>query len=620
MSATPEIRAASARFDLRDAQRAELDVAWRRFGGAANPEEFCRAWLELQCRAIGGVNDAVVVLQKPGVDTFAPLAFWPEGRRERAHLTQVIERALREGRGLLEPRAQGYQMAYPVRVDGKVRGVVGLDFGWRDDDGVQSAMRQLQWGAGWLEVLLRRHADPMEAARLRVKVILQLVAAFLEQPHWRDAAPVLVTELATRLGCDRVVLASFERGHLHIEAVSHASQFDRQANLLAATIGAMTEALDQGEAVVYPPPPERRLAVTLSHAQLAQASGAGGVASFPLLHGGRQVGALTLERAAGLQFDAPSLELLDGLAGMLGPLVDLRRSRDRGLVAHAAEAGRGTLVKLAGPRHGGFKLGVLLAAALALFMILATGIYRVSADARVEGEIQRAVTAPFQAYVRESAVRAGDEVRKGQLLARLDDRDLRVERTRLAAQREQLGQQYRDAMSKQERAQVRVTSAQIAQADAQLAMIEEQLARTEVLAPFDGVVVSGDLTQSLGAPLERGQVMLELAPLDAYRVVLQVDERDIADLKLGQKGELVLASMPGTSYPVSVAKITPVSTAREGRNVFRVEAALDTQAHARLRPGMEGVAKIDIDERRLIGIWTRRLVDWLALKSWAWLP
>ena len=42
------------------------------------------------------------------------------------------------------------------------------------------------------------------------------------------------------------------------------------------------------------------------------------------------------------------------------------------------------------------------------------------------------------------------------------------------------------------------------------------------------VVVSGDLTQSLGAPLERGQVMLELAPLDAYRVTLQVDERDIA--------------------------------------------------------------------------------------------
>jgi RND family efflux transporter MFP subunit len=244
----------------------------------------------------------------------------------------------------------------------------------------------------------------------------------------------------------------------------------------------------------------------------------------------------------------------------------------------------------------------------------------VTADARVEGEVQRAITAPFQAYVRDTKVRAGDAVRKGELLARLDDRDLQVERARLTAQREQLAQQYRDAMARQERAQVRVTSAQIAQTEAQLALVEEQLARTEVLAPFDGLLVSGDLTQSLGAPLERGQVMLEIAPLDVYRVVLQVDERDIADVRLGQRGELVLTSMPGSRYAVTVAKITPVSTAREGRNVFRVEATLEKQAVARLRPGMEGVVKIEVEERRLAGIWTRRLVDWLVLKRWTWLP
>ena len=54
-------------------------------------------------------------------------------------------------------------------------------------------------------------------------------------------------------------------------------------------------------------------------------------------------------------------------------------------------------------------------------------------------------------------MRAGDAVRQGQVLARLDDRDLKVERARLFAQREQLGQQYRDAMSRQERSQVRIS-------------------------------------------------------------------------------------------------------------------------------------------------------------------
>ena len=41
-----------SRFDLGDAQRTELDHAWRRFGAASDPEDFCQSWLELQCRAI----------------------------------------------------------------------------------------------------------------------------------------------------------------------------------------------------------------------------------------------------------------------------------------------------------------------------------------------------------------------------------------------------------------------------------------------------------------------------------------------------------------------------------------------------------------------------------------
>lgn len=611
----------NARFNIAEAPREDLDRAWRRFGAAQQPEEFCQSWLDLQCRLISAVNQAVAVLQKPGIETFAPLAFWPEGGRERAGLSNICERALREGRGLVETLAnRDYQVAYPVRVDGKVRGVVALELASRDEGELQAAMRQVQWGAAWLEVLLRRHADPLEAARLRVKMMLQLVAAFLEQRDFKDAATALVTEIATRIGCDRVVLASAERGALFIEAVSHTSQFDRHANLLAATVGAMTEALDQREPIVFPPERDDRLAVTLSHAELAQASGAGGIATFPLLHDGRQVGAITLERAPGLRFDAPSVELLEGLAGMLGPLVDLRRARNRSLSAHAVDSARGLASKLFGPRHGGFKIAALLLAGLALFLSLADGSYRLSASARLEGELQRAITAPFQGYVRETSVRPGDVVKRGQLLARLDDRDLRVERTRLLAQREQLAQQYRDAMARQERAQVRIASAQIAQAEAQLALVDEQLARTEVVAPFDSVVVSGDLTQSLGAPLERGQVLLEVAPLDSYRVVLQMDEHDIADLRVGQKGELVLASMPGRQYPFTVSKITPVSTAREGANFFRVEADLGAHTDARLRPGMEGVGKVEVGSRRLAWIWTRRMLDWLNFKAWAWLP
>jgi len=241
---------------LTEAQRGALDQAWRQFGTADSPEEFCCHWLALQCHAVGEVNDAVIVLQKPGTETFAPLAFWPETSGDRSHLAEITERALRDGRGIVQagevpaggpplPDRPDYQLAYPIRLDGKLRGVVGLDVAWRDELQLQVAMRQLQWGSGWLEVLLRRHADPMEAARLRMKLILQLVAILLERGNLKDACNPLVTEIATQLGCDRVALGLMHDRVIQIEAVSHTVQFDRHANLLNATNAAMMESLDQ---------------------------------------------------------------------------------------------------------------------------------------------------------------------------------------------------------------------------------------------------------------------------------------------------------------------------------------------------------------------------------------
>ncbi|HSW18006.1 MAG TPA: HlyD family efflux transporter periplasmic adaptor subunit, partial [Ramlibacter sp.] len=175
------------------------------------------------------------------------------------------------------------------------------------------------------------------------------------------------------------------------------------------------------------------------------------------------------------------------------------------------------------------------------------------------------------------------------------------------------------ALAKRERAAMGIVAAQLEQAESQLAMAQDKLARTRLVAPFEGVVVSGDLSQMLGAPVEKGKVLFELAPLDQYRVVLRVDERDIRFVKAGQRGELALTGITGETLPFEVKTVTPVSTAQDGRNFFRVEAQL-AQASPRLRPGMEGVGKIDIGERGLAWIWTRSFFDWARLALWNWTP
>jgi RND family efflux transporter MFP subunit len=626
-SAEQEVHAQAGPAQVADlAGRRSYEQAWRQFAQGEAPEEFCRSWLLIQSHIIGGVSDGVVVLLKPGAAAFAPVAFYPEQPRDRAHLARISERALKEGRGVVEPVAAAagaeprYQLAYPVRLEGKVQGVVGVDIQWRPEPQLQSAMRDLQWGSGWLEVLLRRHADPMEGERLRLKLALDLVASLLEQPRFDDSATAFTTELAVRLGCDRVALGVLKGRRVRIRAVSHSPQFEQRANLMRAIEAAMEESIDQGEAVVCPPGPEKRAVVAMAHEALLGESGAGSAATFPLLHDGRVIGALTLERAAGYRFDVPTLEMCEAIASVAGPIVELKRANETSLPAHAALAVAGLWEKLAGPGHAALKLGSVALVAAAAFLALATGAYRIAATATVEGAVQRAITAPINGYVKEASLRAGDTVTKGQRIGRFDDRDLRLERVKLLSQRDQLVRQHREAIAKRERAQAQIVDAQIAQSEAQLALVEEQLARTEMLAPFNGLIVSGDLSQKLGAPVERGQVLFEIAPLDDYRVALQVDERDIAQVAVGQRGELTVTSMPGARHAFTVTKVTPVNSAKEGSNFFRVEAALAAAQGLRLRPGMEGVGKIHVDERKLVWIWTHGLTDWVRLWIWSWLP
>jgi hypothetical protein len=75
--------------------------------------------------------------------------------------------------------------------------------------------------------------------------------------------------------------------------------------------------------------------------------------------------------------------------------------------------------------------------------------------------------------------------------------------------------------------------------------------------------------------------------------------------------------LPHEWHAFTVERVLPTSTARDGRNFFRVEAKLAEPANT-LRPGMAGVGKIDAGEHRLIWIWTHGLLDWLRLALWKW--
>ena len=113
-----------------------------------------------------------------------------------------------------------------------------------------------------------------------------------------------------------------------------------------------------------------------------------------------------------------------------------------------------------------------------------------------------------------------------------------------------------------------------------------------------------------------GQVLFEVTPLKHYRVMLEVDEHDIAWLQTGQKGTLIMTALPQRRFTITLEKVIPVAISSEGVNYFRVQAQLE-QVSELLRPGMRGVAKITVEQRDLLWILTHDLLDRLSLWFWS---
>jgi RND family efflux transporter MFP subunit len=340
---------------------------------------------------------------------------------------------------------------------------------------------------------------------------------------------------------------------------------------------------------------------------------------LPLIKNGKALGALLLERVADKPFTAETVEQCEQIGLLLGPVLETRRRDERPLPSKILESLRSWCAKLFGQRHLPLKVGVALSAVLLIWLSLASATFRISSDSVLEAEICRSIVAPQQGYIAAAHVRAGDLVREGDLLATLDDQELRHEQRKWQSQLAQLLKEYRKALAGYDRAEVAILNAKRAQADAQLRLVEQQLARATLVAPFSGLIVKGDLSQALGSPVTRGEVLFEVAPTDEYRVVLKVDDRDIGLVSLEQRGQLKLSGIPDKSIAITIDRLMPVSATEGGHNYFRVEAVMDNHSDL-MRPGMQGISKIEIGREKLLWILTRRLVGWLRLFVWNRLP
>jgi multidrug resistance efflux pump len=241
--------------------------------------------------------------------------------------------------------------------------------------------------------------------------------------------------------------------------------------------------------------------------------------------------------------------------------------------------------------------------------------------ARLDGQQERSLTAPTDGFLQAVHARPGDRVRAGQPLLELAPQDLELDARRLESEVAQHQNAYMAALARSDRAQMGLHLARSDEVGARLQLVRRELGRTRIEAPMDALVLDGDLSRSVGMPVRRGDTLMRLTPDQTPRVVIEIDERDIDAVRPGQPARLALSALPWDTLALQVERVQPAARSVEGANVFEVEARLqpggDAAASA-LRPGLTGVARIEVGRQsRLVTLGTR-VVDWLRLQWWRW--
>ena len=578
-----------------------------------------QSWLAIQCKMITGVTQALVLF---GASDRNPVLFgsWPIDARGTEELKEIADTVLTQKTTIIRPSNHSgaaefevnCMIACPLLNDGELKGAVVVEMTSRSAEQQETVRKLLQWGALWLQF-----ADQQRKAKSsdQLLTVFQCVILCLEHENFQAAATAFVTELAVQLNCVRVSFGLLKGKHIKVKALSHSAQFNPLSSLMGLIGGVMDEAMDQDAIIRYPQEDNKNTVITRAHQALLQKSDSRTVCTVPIVYEQRIIGGLTFEGSETQTFDGDIILVCEQVANIAGPILELKRLNERPLFNKALDSFKRFCSSLLGSRYLTRKLLALTALALSVLSFFVESDYKVSADSVLEGRIQRVVVAPREGFIVEAHARAGDIVKAGMVLGLLDDKDLKLERLKWVSEKQRYSKESREAMAQHDRAKVSILNAQARQAKAKVDLIDAQLERTKLVAPFDGIVIEGDLKQSLGSPVSRGDILFKVAPLDQYRMMLKVDERKITEIDMGQRGQLALPGISGEIFPFVVVNITPVSIAEEGRNYFRVETRLETESDY-LRPGMEGVGKIAIGRRKLIWIWTHKLVS--TFRYWLW--
>lgn len=184
--------------------------------------------------------------------------------------------------------------------------------------------------------------------------------------------------------------------------------------------------------------------------------------------------------------------------------------------------------------------------------------------------------------------------------------------------------------------EIEATEAEIARLEAQRRYLEEQIKLLRVPSPITGVVTTPTLTlrAMIGQRVAKGDLIAKIYELKTITAQIVISEKEIGDVRVGQKVALKVRAYPRETFYGKVTSIattvkssgldsgvTPAAASSMDETGVARAVLVTTQIDNRsllLKPDMSGKAKIYCGEWRIFDLITRRLARYIRVELWSW--
>lgn len=211
-----------------------------------------------------------------------------------------------------------------------------------------------------------------------------------------------------------------------------------------------------------------------------------------------------------------------------------------------------------------------------------------AATATITSDADAPVVAKVPGEIVALLVEEGDWVEAGQVLARLDGERVRLEMLAAKANLEKAKKEYKRNTDLHQRGLVSTSMFEglkydLAALEASYELTQLSYDYSNIRATISGVVSAREV--KLGQNLALGQTAFRITDTSDLVAYLQIPQAELAKFQAGHSATLNVASMPGTEFPATIARISPTIDTRNG--TFRATAVIDNTL-GELAPGMFG--------------------------------